>query len=171
MGHRQTTQNQIRWRKTWCLIRFSTVCFCCLLLLFLKLTFCIKFFHEKYQSVKWFGSRSGQKSCRWQGRMLTIRSNKNGQPTEKWDSFQVEVVPLESVYKFRWVSDKFRWRWGCNCQINFSLITDTQPCKCRHPITWTRKSLHKQIVPERTGPQGAAFSEIICLLLWSVHPL
>ena len=38
-------------------------CFCCRLLDFLNINFFKKFFKEHYQSVKWFGSRSGPTFC------------------------------------------------------------------------------------------------------------
>ena len=42
-------------------------CFCCpLLAFFLKFTFSKNFFQEHYQSVKWFGSRSGPTFCQSQ---------------------------------------------------------------------------------------------------------
>ena len=39
-------------------------CFCCCLLTFFKINFFKKLFQEHFQSVKWFGSRSGPTFCR-----------------------------------------------------------------------------------------------------------
>ena len=39
-------------------------CFCCCLLTYFKINFFQKFFPAHYQSVKWFGSRSGLTFCR-----------------------------------------------------------------------------------------------------------
>ena len=39
-------------------------CFWCLLLTFFKINFFKKFFQEQYQSIKWFGPRSGPTFCR-----------------------------------------------------------------------------------------------------------